>query len=77
MTVFYSTEPDVMACLGRFLEASRGKPLVLVCNDMQEDEFWEYEDVTESYRHGKPMEGKETPDGRPDPSHDPNARHRP
>lgn len=35
MTSFYSGDPIVMERLGRFLEATRGRPLVVVCNDTE------------------------------------------
>ena len=48
MAVFYSDDPSAMARLGRFLEATRGKSLVLVCDDTQGqlvgDDFSEFEE---------------------------------
>lgn len=39
MTTFYSGIPEVMGRLGRFLEATRGQPLVLLCDDTQGSQF--------------------------------------
>mgnify|MGYP000045780522 CR=1 FL=1 len=39
MLNFYSGMPEVMQRLGRFLEATRGKPLALLCNDTQGDQY--------------------------------------
>lgn len=39
MSNFYSGVPKVMQRLGRFLEATRGKPLLLVCDDTQGSQF--------------------------------------
>jgi len=39
MMNFYSGMPAVMQRLGRFLEATRGKPLVLLCDDTQGDQY--------------------------------------
>jgi hypothetical protein len=33
MTNFYAGDPETMSRLGRFLEITRGKALVVVCND--------------------------------------------
>lgn len=33
MSTFHSGEPDTMKRLGRFLEATRGKRLILECDD--------------------------------------------
>ena len=35
MTNFYSGNAEVMERLGRFLEATRGKSLVVLCNDTE------------------------------------------
>lgn len=39
MTNFYSGMPDVMQRLGRFLEATRGKTLMLMCDDTEGSQF--------------------------------------
>ena len=39
MTNYYSSMPEVMQRLGRFLEATRGKPLALMCDDTQGSQF--------------------------------------
>jgi hypothetical protein len=44
MTNFYSGQPEVMRRLGRFLEATRGKELVLLCNDTEGAELIDYEE---------------------------------
>lgn len=45
MTNFYSGEPETMRRLGRFLEATRGKSLLLICNDTEDDsDCEEFED---------------------------------
>lgn len=44
MTTFYSGMPEVMVRLARFLEATRGKPLVLLCDDMHSAEFEDCEE---------------------------------
>lgn len=44
MTVFYSSMPDVMDRLARFLSAMKGKPLVLICNDTDGDVADHYEE---------------------------------
>ena len=41
METFYTADPEVMRRLGRFLEVTRGKPLVLLCVDEQGDEFFD------------------------------------
>ncbi len=41
MTTFYYADEKVTQRLGRFLEATRGKPLVLLCVDEQGEEFFE------------------------------------
>jgi hypothetical protein len=43
MRTFYSSEPETMERLGRFLQATIGKQLVVLCNDF-EDYFPGYED---------------------------------
>jgi hypothetical protein len=43
MTTFYSGMPVVMQRLGRFLEATRGKPLVLLSDDERPD-YKEFEE---------------------------------
>ena len=47
MGIFYSGEPKVMAALGRFLEATRGKSLVLLCFDDYVDHMCEYKDYSD------------------------------
>jgi hypothetical protein len=47
MTNFYSGMPEVMQRLGRFLEATRGKQLQLICNDREDDDFEECEEFEE------------------------------
>jgi hypothetical protein len=50
MTSFYSGVPETMERLGRFLQATRGKQLVLLCDDdnynsdERGEEFIEYEE---------------------------------
>lgn len=44
MSNFYAAQPEVIARLGRFLEATRGKPLVLLCDDEEGQQFSEYEE---------------------------------
>ena len=39
ITTFYSGMPDVMLRLSRFLEATRGKTLMLMCDDTQGSQF--------------------------------------
>lgn len=47
MTCFYGEMPDVMFRLGRFLEATRGRSLVLVCNDTDGFASSDYEEFEE------------------------------
>jgi len=47
MTCFYSGMPDVMGRLGRFLEATRGKPLVVLCTDTDDGDWCEYAEFEE------------------------------
>ena len=44
MTTFYSGMPEVISKLGRFLEATRGRPLVLICQDTQAEDWEECEE---------------------------------
>lgn len=47
MTNFYGGQPGVMKRLGRFLEATRGKALTLICNDTEGvwlEDYEEFED---------------------------------
>lgn len=47
MTTFYSGEPTTMAILHRFLCATQGFDLKLVCHEHQEDSFYEaYKEFT-------------------------------
>lgn len=48
MTTFYSGQPEIMARLGRFLEATRGKALFVLCNDEDVGDVLEYEEFEES-----------------------------
>ncbi len=43
MTNFYSGMPEKMEKLGRFLEATRGKSLELVCDETSNIEYDEFE----------------------------------
>lgn len=50
MTNFYSGAPEIMGRLGRFLEATRGKPLVLLrdySQEFEEEQFLDYEEFEE------------------------------
>jgi hypothetical protein len=49
MDSFYSGAPEIMVRLGRFLEATRGKSLVLLRDDpeREEEELCDYEEFEE------------------------------
>lgn len=45
MNTFFSGDPETMSRLGRFLEATRGSSLNLVCDDTEgfDLEYWDFE----------------------------------
>lgn len=50
MTTFYEDERDTMSHLGKFLQESEGKPIVLLCDTtMDWDNMEDYVDVTDPY----------------------------
>lgn len=47
MRAFYSGNPEVMERLGRFLIATQGKQLVLLCDDTDGDAYDDYEEFND------------------------------
>lgn len=52
MTNFYSAEPVTMERLRRFLVATKGKPLVLMCAETDAGDWHDYEDFEEPPEDG-------------------------